>query len=76
MSDYHLICPEGMVVQAIRDRKTLQNFLRRGDIDAFLAPNPPKALLDGNPEIVRIVRDLGSVERAYHKKTVFFQLCT
>jgi len=66
--------PEGMVVEAIRDGETLQDLLLRGDIDALLAPNPPRAFLDGNPEIVRIVRDFGSAERAYHKKTGFFPI--
>jgi 4,5-dihydroxyphthalate decarboxylase len=66
--------PEGMVVEPIRDGETLQDLLLRGDIDALLAPNPPKAFLDGNPEIVRIVKDFGSAERAYHKKTGFFPI--
>ena len=39
-----------------------------------LRPNPPRAFLDGNPEIVRIVKDFGSAERAYHKKTGFFPI--
>ena len=57
-----------------RDGETLQDLLLRGDIDALLAPNPPRAFLDGNPEIVRIVKDFGSAERAYHKKTGFFPI--
>jgi 4,5-dihydroxyphthalate decarboxylase len=66
--------PEGMIVEAIKDGETLQDLLLRGDIDALLAPNPPRAFLDGNPEIVRIVKDFGSAERAYHKKTGFFPI--
>jgi 4,5-dihydroxyphthalate decarboxylase len=66
--------PDGMVVEPIRDGETLQELLLCGDIDALLAPNPPKAFLDGNPEIVRLVKDFGSVERAYHQKTGFFPI--
>jgi len=66
--------PDGMVVEPIKDGETLQELLLCGDIDALLAPNPPKAFLDGNPEIVRLVKDFGSVERAYHQKTGFFPI--
>ena len=66
--------PNGMVVEPIKDGETLQELLLCGDIDALLAPNPPKAFLDGNPEIVRLVKDFGSVERAYHQKTGFFPI--
>ena len=62
------------MLSQIKDGETLQDLLLRGDIDALLAPNPPKAFLDGNPEIVRIVKDFGSAERAYHKKTGFFPI--
>ena len=68
--------PECMVVEPIRDGETLQDLLLRGDLDALLAPNPPSVFLSGNPEIIRIVKDFGSAERAYHKKQVFFQSCT
>lgn len=66
--------PNGMIVEPIKDGETLQDLLLRGDIDALLAPNPPKAFLDGNPEILRIVTDFGAAERAYHKKTGFFPI--
>ena len=66
--------PDGMVVEPIKDGETLQELLLCGDIDALLAPNPPKAFLDGNPKIVRLVKDFGSVERAYHQKTGFFPI--
>ena len=66
--------PDGMVVEPIRDGETLQDLLLSGDIDALLAPNPPKAFLDGNPEIARIIKDFGAAERAYHQKTGFFPI--
>ena len=66
--------PEGMVVEPINDGETLQNLLLAGEIDALLAPNPPKAFLDGNPEIVRIIPNFGDAERTYHQKTGFFPI--
>lgn len=66
--------PDGMVVEPIQDGETLQDLLLRGDIDALLAPNPPKGFLDGNPSIRRIIPDFGAAEREYHKKTGFFPI--
>lgn len=66
--------PEGMVVEPIRDGETLQQLLLAGEIDALLAPNPPKAFLAGQPEIVRIIPDFGKAEREYHANTGFFPI--
>ena len=66
--------PDGMVVEPIRDGETLQDLLLRGEIEAVLAPNPPKAFFDGDPAIVRIIPDFGDAERAYHVKTGFFPI--
>ena len=35
---------DGMIVEPIKDGETLQDLLLRGDIDALLAPNPPKGV--------------------------------
>lgn len=66
--------PEGMVVEPVVYGETLQELLLRGDIDALLAPNPPQAFLDGNPDIVRVFPDFGAAERDYHRKTGFFPI--
>jgi 4,5-dihydroxyphthalate decarboxylase len=66
--------PQGMVVEPIKDGETLQDLLLRGDIDALLAPNPPRAFLEGNPDIVRIIKDFGSAEREYYQRTGFFPI--
>lgn len=66
--------PKGMVVEPIADGETLQELLLRGDVDALLAPNPPRAFLDGNSEIVRIIPDFGAAEREYHRRTGFFPI--
>lgn len=66
--------PPGMVVEPIADGETLQDLLLAGEIDALLAPNPPKAFLAGDPRIARIIPDFGQAERAYHAKTGFFPI--
>lgn len=66
--------PEGMLVEPIKDGETLQQLLLSGEIDAVLAPNPPKAFLAGWPEIVRIIPDFGQAEREYHANTGFFPI--
>ncbi len=66
--------PKGMVVEPIKDGETLQDLLLAGDIDGLLAPNPPKAFLENDPRIQRIIPDFGAAERAYHARTGFFPI--
>ncbi len=66
--------PDGMVVEPIDEGDTLQDMLLRGEIDGLLAPKPPQAFLDGNPDLVRLIPDFASAEQAYHKKTGFFPI--
>ena len=66
--------PDGMVVEPIEERDTLQDMLLRGEIDGLLAPKPPQAFLDGNPELVRLFPDFETAERTYHQKTGFFPI--
>ncbi|MGA9412625.1 MAG: 4,5-dihydroxyphthalate decarboxylase [Roseobacter sp.] len=66
--------PEGMRVEPIKDGETLQELLLAGEIDGLLAPNPPKAFLDKDSRIVRIIPDFGAAEREYHARTGFFPI--
>lgn len=66
--------PAGMQVEPIKDGETLQDLLLAGEIDGLLAPNPPKAFLDKDPRIVRIIPDFGAAEREYHARTGFFPI--
>ncbi|MEE4189340.1 MAG: 4,5-dihydroxyphthalate decarboxylase [Roseobacter sp.] len=66
--------PEGMIVEPVKDGETLQDLLLSGEIDGLLAPNPPKAFLDNDPRIERIIPDFGAAERAYHARTGFFPI--
>lgn len=66
--------PTGMIVEPIQEGLTLQQMLLDGEIDGLLAPKPPQAFLDGNPDIIRIVPDFEAAEIAYHRKTGFFPI--
>jgi 4,5-dihydroxyphthalate decarboxylase len=69
-----LALPEGMVVDPISEGDTLQAMLQRGEIDGLLAPKPPKAFLDGSPDLVRLIPNFEAAEQAYHRKTGFFPI--
>jgi 4,5-dihydroxyphthalate decarboxylase len=69
-----LALPEGMVVAPIAEGQTLQELLLAGEIDGLLAPKPPQAFLDGNPDVVRVIPDFETAEIAYFRKTGFFPI--
>lgn len=69
-----LALPDGMVVEPITEGDTLQDLLLRGEIDGLLAPKPPQAFLDGNPDLVRLIPDFEAAEQAYYAKTGFFPI--
>jgi 4,5-dihydroxyphthalate decarboxylase len=66
--------PPGMVVEPIAGGETLQELLLAGEIDGLLAPKPPAAFLQGNPDIRRLVPDYERVEGDYHRRTGFFPI--
>ncbi|MDA9865113.1 4,5-dihydroxyphthalate decarboxylase [bacterium] len=66
--------PSGMIVEPVAEGETLQDLLLRGEIDGLLAPKPPKAFLDGNPDVVRLFPDFEQAEQDYHRKTGFFPI--
>jgi 4,5-dihydroxyphthalate decarboxylase len=66
--------PPELEIRPIEDGATLQGLLLEGRIDAILAPNPPRAFLDGDPGIVRLFPDFEAAERAYHARTGFFPI--
>jgi len=66
--------PDGMKVEPIDEGETLQVLLLRGEIDGLLAPKPPQAFLDGNPDLVRLFPDYQAAEEDYHARTGFFPI--
>jgi len=69
-----LALPAGMVVEPIAEGDSLQDMLLRGEIDGLLAPKPPRAFLEGNPDIVRLIPDFEAAEQSYHARTGFFPI--
>jgi 4,5-dihydroxyphthalate decarboxylase len=66
--------PADLSIVPIADGETLQDLLYAGELDALLAPNPPKGFLAGDPRIERIVPDFEAAERDYHRRTGFFPI--
>lgn len=66
--------PPELAITPVEEGETLQDLLLRGEIDALLAPNPPRAFLDGDPRIERIFPDFEAAERDYHRRTGFFPI--
>lgn len=69
-----LKAPRELKITPIADGETLQALLLDGRIDAILAPNPPRAFLEGDPRIVRIIPDFARAEADYHARTGFFPI--
>ncbi|MGJ8589729.1 MAG: 4,5-dihydroxyphthalate decarboxylase [Yoonia sp.] len=66
--------PQGMKVEPITEGDSLQAMLLRGEIDGLLAPKPPLAFLEGNPDLIRLLPDFEKAEQDYHRKTGFFPI--
>ncbi len=66
--------PESLSIVPIADGETLQQLLLEGELDALLAPSPPKAFLAGDRRIERIIDDFEAAERDYHERTGFFPI--
>lgn len=54
------------------ERKTLNDMLVSGEIDALIAPQMPPAIRAGLPEVGRLFDDVAAVEQAYCRKTGLF----
>lgn len=69
-----LDAPPELRITPICEGETLQSLLLDNRIDALLAPNPPRAFLEGDPRIVRIFPDFAAAEADYHSRTGFFPI--
>jgi 4,5-dihydroxyphthalate decarboxylase len=48
--------------------------LERGEIDAFISADAPKAILEGSPKVGRLFEDYEAVERYYYRRTGIFPI--
>jgi 4,5-dihydroxyphthalate decarboxylase len=65
--------PDGVRVERVADA-SLTDLLLAGELDAILAPHPPRALTDGTGRIVRLFSDPVAVERAAYAATGVFPI--
>lgn len=68
-----LALPDGVRLQA-RPEASLDDLLRRGELDAMLSAHPPASFEAGDPAIIRLFSDPMAEERAYYKATGIYPI--
>ena len=66
--------PDHMDVKPIAADRSLNEMLLAGEIDAIMSPGPPKAFVDGHPNVRRLIDDPPAAERAYYARTRIFPI--
>jgi 4,5-dihydroxyphthalate decarboxylase len=65
--------PDGVSI-APEQRRTLQDMLIDGDLDAVISARPPQRFLDGDTRIRRLFDDPRAVEEAHYRETGVFPI--
>lgn len=66
--------PANVNVTMVPEGKELGEMLQTGEIDALIAADVPKCVLDKAPQVARLFPDYESVEREYYKRTGIFPI--
>lgn len=66
--------PPEIKVSSIPADKTLDDWLRNGDLDALIAMRPPRCFREGAPQIARLFPDYQAVEADYFARTGVFPI--
>ena len=66
--------PDGVEVEWAGKEVDLGEMLVRGEIDALISADTPKAVLDKNPAVGRLFEDYETVERDYYRRTGIFPI--
>ena len=64
--------PTGVEVEWVGTDVDLGAMLERGEIDALISADAPKAILEGSPKVGRLFEDYEAVERDYYRRTGIF----
>jgi 4,5-dihydroxyphthalate decarboxylase len=65
--------PDGVTIEP-EQRRTLQDMLVDGDLDAVISARPPQRFLDGDTRIRRLFGDPRAVEEAHYRETGVFPI--
>lgn len=66
--------PSGVEVEWAGKEVDLGEMLERGEIDALISADVPKAILQGSPKVGRLFEDYEAVERDYYRRTGIFPI--
>ncbi len=66
--------PTNVDVTPFREGRDLGKMLEAGKIDALIAADVPKCVLNGSPKVARLFPDYESVEREYFQRTSIFPI--
>jgi 4,5-dihydroxyphthalate decarboxylase len=66
--------PPDIRIQPIKEDRTLNDMLKKGDIDALIAPRAPSSFLHGSTKVKRLFPDYPSVEQDYYRRTGIFPI--
>jgi 4,5-dihydroxyphthalate decarboxylase len=70
----HITLPNGVVVEAIPEGRTLSELIATGDIDAMITARAPLTFRDGTNRVARLFPDFRDVERDYYRRTHIFPI--
>ena len=69
-----LTLPAGIKVTPIGPQRTLDELLRKGEVDAVISTRVPACHDEPGSKVVRLFPDYRAVESAYYKRTGFFPI--
>ena len=72
--DIEFTLPEGLKIEMIPPRKSLDDMLADGELDAMISPTFPRPFLKGDQRIARLFPDYKTVEIDYFRRTGIFPI--
>ena len=66
--------PTDVEVEWVGTDVDLGAMLERGEIDALISADAPKAILEGSPKVGKLFEDYEAVERDYYRRTGIFPI--